>query len=69
VLEVVVERLDGVERVLGERERARRGRRPGVDERRLDDVVALGRRTCTASSTTCGPGDEVQPAAVGGTTA
>ena len=43
VIEVVVERLDGVQRVLGQRVGARGGRRPGVHERRLDDVVAIRR--------------------------
>ena len=42
VIEVVVERLDRVERVLGQRVRAGRRGGPGVDERRLDDVVSVG---------------------------
>ena len=42
VIEVVVERFDRVERVFTERVGAGRGRRPGVDERRLDDVVPGG---------------------------
>ena len=33
--------LDGVERVLGQHERAAGGRRPGVDQRDLDDVEAI----------------------------
>ncbi len=41
VVQVLAERLGGVERVLGQGIGAGRRRRPGVDERRLDDVVFL----------------------------
>ena len=40
------ERLDGVEAVLGQREGARSGRGPGVDQRHLDHVEA--RRRCAS---------------------
>jgi hypothetical protein len=43
MLQVLDEGLHRVEVVLGERERARGGRRPRVDERSLDDVVAFAR--------------------------
>ena len=43
MIEVVVERLDCVQRVLGERVRARRRRGPRVDERRLDHIVPIRR--------------------------
>ncbi len=43
MVEVVIERFDRVERVLGERVGAGGGCRPGVDERRLDHVVAVRR--------------------------
>jgi hypothetical protein len=57
VIEIVVERLDGVERVLGQRVRARRRGRPGVDERRLDDVVAFRRPPHEAASIVHGDAD------------
>ena len=42
MIEVIVERLDGVERVLGQRVGARRRGGPRIDERRLNDVVRSG---------------------------
>ena len=49
VIEVIVERLDGVERVFGQRVGAGGRGRPRIDERRLNDVVAVRRpaaRSC-----------------------
>ena len=40
MVEVLAERFGGVERVLGQRVGAGGGRRPGIDERRLNHVVA-----------------------------
>ena len=41
VIEIIAERINGIERVFGQRVGAGRGSGPGVDQRRLDHVVAL----------------------------
>ena len=57
VIEVVVERLDRVERVLGQRVGAGRRRGPRVHERRLDHVVAIGRPPHEAAAVVDGDAD------------